>query len=99
MFIVKSVRSSERIQEFTVENGTGLTATEILLRDGYDYEITVVDDANLTPPTVGQVMTLDDPVTATSFPFLVCNNNYNAARKQDGERVLLCKSFRLFTVA
>lgn len=97
-YIVKSIRCSERIQEIPIENGTGITAVEILLRDGYDYEITVVDDSNITPPEVGDVMALDNPVTGSQADFLVCNNNYNAARKQEGERVILARSFTLISL-
>ncbi len=98
-YIVKSVRNSQRVEEAKVENGTGLTATEILLIDGQDYEITVVDDTTISPPVAGQVITLVVPIfgtTSNNFQFEVINNSYNMARKQDAERVLLCRSFVLF---
>lgn len=97
--IVKSIRANDRVQEFTVENGTGLTATEILLDDGVDYEITIVDQATLPAPSIGDVVALDNPLDGVSdMSFLVCNNNYNAARKQDGERVILAKAFTLISL-
>lgn len=99
LYIVKSVRPAERNEEARVENGTGLTATEILLLDGYDYEITVVDDSTVAPPQGGQIMQLINPLPGnqtSTTPFEVINNSYNAARKQDDERVLLCRSFTLF---
>lgn len=102
-YIVKSARPAERNEEARVENGTGLTATEILLKDGYDYEITVVDDSTIVPPVGGQIVSLINPLLpgnssapTAPIPFEVINNSYSIARKQDGERVLLCRAFALF---
>jgi len=95
-YIVKTVRPSQRVEELRIENGTGLTATEILLVDGVDYEVTVVDDTTAGIPTVGDIWTLITPFDAGSFNFLLVNNSYNAARKQEGERVFLLRSFSLF---
>ncbi len=98
-YIVKSIRASQRTEEAKVENGTGLTSTEILLIDGYDYEFTVVDDSTVNPPVAGQIVSLVNPTvgnqTGTTL-FEVINNSYNAARKQEGERVMLARAFTLF---
>jgi len=95
-YIVKSVRNSQRVEEAKVENGSGLTATEILLVDGYDYEVTVVDQSNVVAPVVGQIVSLQTPFFNAPIQFEVVNNSYNSARKQDNERVLLCRAFVLF---
>lgn len=99
--IVKSMRSSRMIEEIKIENGTGITSTQILLHDGDQVEITVVDDrAILTWPDAGTVITLINPINigvslGGTENFVVVNNDYNAARKQEGERVFLCKAYKL----
>lgn len=105
--IVKSIRSSRIMEEIKVENGTGLTSDQVLLYQGDQVEITVVDDRSLTFPDVDGVVTLFNPIRAGNAPgsdgnpisttqnFRVLNNDYNSARKQEGERVLLCKSYVL----
>src|SRR3974390_3216243 len=50
--IVVSVRPSQRVETPIVENGTGLTATQILLVDGQDVEITLVDASDGVWPEV-----------------------------------------------
>ncbi len=118
-YIVKTVRPSQRIEELRIENGSGFTDTEILLADGIDYEVTVVDDTKSTTtiPFAGEILTLVTPFLAPFFGqsapgsgqppaspplpfrhFLLVNNSYNAARKQEGERVLLCRSFFLINL-
>lgn len=96
-YIVKSCRPSERIDSPVIENGTGLTATQILIKDGYDHEITVVDDTTINAPVSGTVLTLNTPYFASAQTFLTINSSYNASRKVEGERVILCKAYTLFT--
>ena len=97
--IVKSMRSSRMIEEIRIENGTGLTATDVILNDGDQVEITVIDDRAVPFPDSGDTVTLFNPITESGSPdtelFLVINNDYNAARKVEGERVLLCKAYIL----
>lgn len=99
--IVTSMRPSQMIEEIKVENGTGLTATEILLNDGLQVEITVVDDRNVSWPASGAILTLLSPLpsggTATSTTYQVIDNSYQATRKAAGERTLLCKRYTLIT--
>lgn len=131
--IVKSVRSMRMIEEVKVENGTGITTTEIILNDGDQTEITVVDDRNISFPDSGTVIALLNPIggsgstinaglnngginlngpggvngtsnnlgglAGTTELFQVINNDYNAARKQEGERVLLAKKYLLITAS
>lgn len=101
--IVKSIRSMQMIEEIKIENGSGLTATQVLLNDGNDVEITVVDDRSVTFPASNGLLVLLDPLPTgaggTSTTYQVVNNNYNAARKQEGERVLTAKKYTLITPA
>jgi len=106
-YIVNSIRASERVEPFVIENGTGLTAAQILLLDGQDYEITVIDDtAILTPPAAGGVGLIQIPGIGggsagtplfTVVAALVISGNVALAKKQPGERVLAVKTYTLFT--
>lgn len=105
--IVKSIRSSRMVEEVNIENGSGIVSTQIIIQDGDQVEITVVDDRSVTFPDSTQVVTLLNPITPTGTldssvggvleSFQVINNDYNVARKQDGERVLLAKRYVLIT--
>lgn len=103
-YIVKNMKASERNEQIKIEQGAGLTAVNVLLTDGRAYEVTVVDDTNVTPPFGGSnvnviIPNLKGPNAglSTSFEFgIVINNDYNAARKVEGERVLLINTFNLF---
>lgn len=101
--IVTSMRPAQMIEEIKVENGTGLTATEVLLNDGTQIEITVVDDRSVTFPSSGGTLTLLSPLPsaagATSILLQVVDNAYQATRKAPGERTLLCKKYTLITPA
>jgi multidrug efflux pump subunit AcrA (membrane-fusion protein) len=105
-YIVNSIRASERIEPFTIENGTGLTAAQILLLDGQDYEVTVIENTAITPPATGTVGTIQVPGIGgsssgvpvfTAVEALVVNANVALAKKQPGERVMAIKTYTLFT--
>jgi hypothetical protein len=89
------------VEEIKIENGSGLTVTQVLLNDGQEIEISVVDDRAITWPVTGQTVTLIDPqpngTAGTSTIFQVINNNYSVARKQDGERTIMAKRYKLIT--
>lgn len=88
-YIVKSVSSKDIIERIPIENGTGLIATKVLLWQGREIDITLIDDPNITtPPGPDTVVTLIDPMSNVSTNVRVIDNNYNAARKQEGERVI-----------
>ena len=88
-YVVKSVSSKDIIERIPIENGTGLIATKVLLWQGREVDITIIDDPNITtPPGPDTTVTLIDPMHNTSTAFRVIDNNYNAGRKQEGERVI-----------
>jgi hypothetical protein len=99
--IVTSIRPAQMIEEIKIENGTGLTATQVLLNDGVQIELTVVDDRSITWPSSGATLTLLSPLptggTATSITLQVVDNSYQGTRKATGERTLLCKKYTLIT--
>jgi hypothetical protein len=70
-----------------IENGTGLRSTRIGLIQGREWEITVVDDTSFNPPTYNSAVTLIDTLSGLQFTGRLIDNSYNAARKQEGERV------------
>lgn len=101
--IVKSVRVRQMIEEIKIENGSGLTSNQVLLNDGDEVEITCVDDRALTFPASNATITLLSPLptgaAGTSELFQVIDNSYNAARKQEGERVIMAKKYTLITAS
>ena len=101
--IVTSIRPSQMIEEIKVENGVGLTSTQVLLNDGMQVEISCVDDRSVTWPSAGGTVTLLNPLptggSATSTVFQVVDNSYQGARKAAGERTLLVKKYTLISPA
>ncbi len=97
-YIVKNVRDSERNEDIPIPNGTGLTATQIIIKDGYNYEVTVVDDTTIPAPTGGNILSLQYPGINSPFNFICITADYNAARKQEGERVMMLKAFTAFSL-
>jgi hypothetical protein len=94
------------VEEIKIENGSGPTATQVLINDGLQMEVTVVDDAAVTWPQVpggafsagtGNVVYINDRMNGTNIGFQLVNNDFNAARKQEGERVMLCKRYNLIS--
>ena len=59
--IVKNIRSTPMVEEVKIEQGGGLTATQILINDGDEVEFTVVDDRAITWPLTGITVTLINP--------------------------------------
>jgi|ERR1035437_1326348 hypothetical protein len=97
--IVKTIRASQMIEEVKIEQGSGLTATDVLIYDGDELEMTVVDDRAISWPLAGGTVTLLNPqpngTGGTSELFQVINNNYTTARKVEGERTMLVKKYLL----
>lgn len=87
-YIVKSLRSTDIFETIYIEQGSGLRATRIGLIQGREMEMTVVDDSSLVPPSYNDQLSLIDTLSGTVMTFSLIDNNYNAARKQEGERVL-----------
>jgi len=103
-YIIKSIRPTERAEQLIIENGDGLTSTQILLLDGINYEVTVVDDSSLVPPIAGTVGNIIIPqlgvnkiVTNVAVPALVVGSSMNFARKTEVERIFEIKTYVLFT--
>lgn len=96
-YIVVSIRDSQRVELPIIENGSGLTATQVILVDGEDYEIEVVELTNpFNPPAAGTVVSLVSPYFADSQTFLVVNSHTQFGRKVEGHRTIIAKSYKLF---
>ena len=98
--IVKTARPSKMIEEVKWENGSGLTAGQVLLYDGDLMELDVIDDRSITWPQPGTPVTLNNPqpngTYSTVEVYMMINNNYSAVQKQPGERTLRCVRYNLF---
>jgi hypothetical protein len=101
--IVLSVDERQKTDKIYVEQGDGVEATRFIVNHGKVWDITCIDSgiAFSTPPTVGGTITLIDIIagtgsgasmTANSSIATVIDNNYKAARKVEGQRVISCEN-------
>lgn len=100
-YIVVSIDESEKVEQYYIENASGVEAGRVILNHGKRWNITVVDDVSITPPTVGDTVVLwthstGNSAAATSNA-VVINNDVRAARKTEGQRVLQCEKLTLIT--
>lgn len=77
-------------------NGTGITATRVLLLDGSQFTLTVRDDTRMTPPAVGGTIGIVDAggllgAVGLVYTCTVINPSYEAAPKQAGERTIVAE--------
>jgi hypothetical protein len=91
-YIVLSASESQRIEEINISQGAGFTAIVVLLMDGIDVDIEVIDDRFIAPPTLAE-----NPFMIVSpfgsIPMLMVNNTVNQAPKREGHRSFKFKSF------
>lgn len=91
-FIVVSIDESQKVEQYYVENGTGVEAARILLTHGIRWNFTVIDDTTMTPPTVGSSVTIWRHTSSNNANLTaaatVINNDFRAARKTEGQRVV-----------
>lgn len=95
-YIAVSAREETRVEEIDIMQGAGFTAIVVLLYDGNNVEITVIDDTAVNPPSIGQVVTLLSPYGAP-INMLCVNNNADQERKREGHRVMSFKSYIAIT--
>lgn len=99
-FVVVSIDESQKVDQVYVENATGVEAARILLLHGTRWNFTVIDDTAMTPPTVGSQVTIwkhttaNNTATATAT---VINNDFRAARKTEGQRVVQVEKLTLIS--
>jgi len=91
-YIVISAREEARVEEIDLMQGAGFTAIVVLLYDGNNVEITVIDDTAVNPPAISQIVTLLSPY-GNQINMLCVNNNADQERKREGHRTLSFKSY------
>ena len=91
-YIVVSANEETRVEEIDIENCAGFEAIVILLNKGYNVELTVIDDTAVTPPDIGDTVTLLNAYGA-SIPMLIVNMKADQARKREGMRTISAKSY------
>ena len=94
-YIVTTANESERVDEIQIENNAGFTTIFIMLLQGLDVEINVVDDTAINPPAFGTVVTLSTPFG--NVPMIRVQSKTDQARKREGMRTLSFKSFNGIT--
>lgn len=96
-YIVESFDETAKVEQVYGENGTGVEVWRANLTHGKRWNITVQDDTQMTPPVVGNTVIVVDIIASatTTYTAVVLNNDYRAARKQPGHRVLLVENLTL----
>ena len=95
-YIVVSASESHRVEEITIENGTGFEAVVILLNKGLDVEINVIHDESVIPLGIGDVATLSTPYG--SVPMIMLGEKSDQARKREGMKTFTFKSYNSITL-
>lgn len=99
-YIVVSIDESEKTETYYVENGTGIEAARVMLNQGLRWNVTVIDDNSIAPPTFGSTVQLwrhSDQSSNSNLRVdcIVINNDVRAARKTEAQRVLQCERLKL----
>lgn len=93
-YIVTSMRNAVTGEEILIQNGTGLTVIQILLNDGYQVDISVID-VGQGPPAFGSVASVSGPFYAGNYRVVATSED--AARKREGEISFTAKKFTLIS--
>jgi len=97
-YVVTRFGQKSLVENTKLPNGIGLTSTRVQLIDGVEFTITVRDDTGMTPPRIGTLVSIVDAAgmlgtytPGTAYPARIIDNNYEAAPKQPGERMLVAE--------
>lgn len=88
------------VENIKLPNGTGITATRVQLIDGTEWTITVRDDTRMTPPVIGNTVTIVDAAglhgtPGVAYSATILDPSYEAAPKQAGERTIIVERLKL----
>jgi hypothetical protein len=88
------------VDRTNLPNGTGITSTRVTLIDGVQWEVTVRDDSNMTPPTSGTTVSIVDVggllgTAGLVWTATVIDSAYEANLKAAGERSILVENLVL----
>jgi hypothetical protein len=90
-YIVVSANEENRIEEIDISQGAGFTAIVVLINDGNNVEITVIDDTAVQPPSAGQVASFSSPFGTINM--MLVGSKADQARKREGMRTFTFKSY------
>jgi len=103
-YVCTKFSQKELTDVIELPQGSGLPMGRVYIKDGVHWAVTVRDDSSWTPPTIGSSVTVADAAgmitavgagTATTYSATVVDNDYEAAVKQPGERVLVLERLKL----
>lgn len=96
--LVKSVKDVEKNEIIYITNNAGFEAVIILLKQGRDIEITVVDDSTKNWPGSGGKAMWKSPDDVAAVAIFITNKDISAAQKSAGERSFKARIFTAFNV-
>lgn len=96
-YIVESIDESEKAEQEYGTNGTGIEAWRMTLKHGKRWNVTVTDDTSMTAPAVNTTVSILDYLgnKTVFYTARVLSNDYRAARKAAGQRVLMVENLTL----
>lgn len=103
-YVVTRFTQSPKQEVSYLENGSGIQSTRVRLTHGHQWDVTVRDDSNMTPPKAGDTIVVTDaggivpcasPAAGNVFTCSVIDPSYDASPKQPGERVLRVEALLL----
>jgi hypothetical protein len=105
-YVISRVAQRLKKEDLQFDNGDGVQSGRLQLVHGSVWDVTVRDSTLMTPPRVGQFVTVVDmagfvgtKVPGTYYSAYVLDSNYDAAPKQPGERVIVLERITLIEVA
>lgn len=95
--IVESADEAEDTEKYYVDQGDGMHASRILIRQGHSYDFTVVDDSAIFSnssfiPVSGSNVAITEMLATGSTIVRAygtyISGNYSAAKKTEGKRIM-----------
>lgn len=92
------------VDNIKLPNGSGVTSTRVQIVDGQQWELTVREDNTMTPPQVGDSVTIVDAggliggataSTILTYTAVVEGSGFDTSPKQAGERTLTVSNLLL----
>lgn len=101
-YLVTRAAQRPKKEDFESNNGDGIQSGRVQMIHGVVWDLTVRDRTDMTPPRIGQYVTVVDmagicgtKVVGATYNAYVLDGNYDAAPKQPGERVVVLERITL----
>lgn len=101
-YVVTKASQRPKKEDLQFDNGDGVQSGRVQIIHGTVWDITVRDRTDMTPPRVGQYVTVVDmagmvgsKVPGATYNAYVLDANYDSAPKQPGERVVVLERITL----